>query len=178
MNDTNNTDPGRVAVRDRTSSKRPAVHAAKPDLKDPRVVLTLLEADQVVAAKRRTHFGRREFLVRNANPVVGPAHLRCGHVGDCLFPRSVRLRPAALNHRSPFRFEDSGLAVREFFRRRTRAPDQHRDSPTNAKEKAHRDSRCFVPCFACRGGAAVLYSLTEWNVPAVSEESAKSRARH
>ena len=35
--------------------------AAKPDLKDPRVVLSLLEADQVVAAKERTHFGRRRL---------------------------------------------------------------------------------------------------------------------
>jgi hypothetical protein len=34
---------------------------AKPDLKDPRVVLSLLEADQVVAAKRMTHFGMRDF---------------------------------------------------------------------------------------------------------------------
>ncbi|HXZ13948.1 MAG TPA: hypothetical protein VEG64_16305 [Candidatus Sulfotelmatobacter sp.] len=34
---------------------------AKPDLKDPRVVLSLLEADQVVAAKRMTHFGQRNF---------------------------------------------------------------------------------------------------------------------
>ena len=35
--------------------------ASKPDLKDPRVVLSLLEADQVVAAKERTHFGRRHL---------------------------------------------------------------------------------------------------------------------
>jgi hypothetical protein len=28
-------------------------------LQDPRAVLSLLEADQVVAAKRRTHFGRK-----------------------------------------------------------------------------------------------------------------------
>jgi hypothetical protein len=32
-----------------------------PDLKDPRVVLSFLEADQVVAAKERTHFGRRNL---------------------------------------------------------------------------------------------------------------------
>lgn len=38
-----------------------AESAAKPDLKDPRVVLSLLEADQVVAAKERTHFGRRHL---------------------------------------------------------------------------------------------------------------------
>jgi hypothetical protein len=30
-------------------------------LQDPRAVLSLLEADQVVAAKRRTHFGKRNF---------------------------------------------------------------------------------------------------------------------
>jgi hypothetical protein len=32
-------------------------------LQDPRAVLSLLEADQVVAAKRRTHFGRRNLSV-------------------------------------------------------------------------------------------------------------------
>jgi hypothetical protein len=32
---------------------------ARPNLEDPRMVLTLLEADQVVAAKRQTHFGQR-----------------------------------------------------------------------------------------------------------------------
>jgi hypothetical protein len=31
------------------------------DLKDPRVVLALLEADQVVAAKRQSHFGRQKL---------------------------------------------------------------------------------------------------------------------
>ena len=30
-------------------------------LRDPRAVLSLLEADQVVAAKRRTHFGRKNL---------------------------------------------------------------------------------------------------------------------
>jgi hypothetical protein len=34
---------------------------AKPDLKDPQVVLSLLEADQVVAAKQKTRFGRRNM---------------------------------------------------------------------------------------------------------------------
>jgi hypothetical protein len=38
-----------------------AASAPTPDLKDPRVVLSLLEADQVVAAKQRTHFGRRNL---------------------------------------------------------------------------------------------------------------------
>jgi hypothetical protein len=34
---------------------------AKPDLKHPDVVLSLLEADQVVVAKQRMHFGRRKL---------------------------------------------------------------------------------------------------------------------
>jgi hypothetical protein len=33
-----------------------AAAATQPNLKDPRVVLSLLEADQVVAAKSKTHF--------------------------------------------------------------------------------------------------------------------------
>ncbi len=36
-------------------------NTANPDLKDPQVVLSLLEADQVVAAKEQTRFGRREL---------------------------------------------------------------------------------------------------------------------
>jgi hypothetical protein len=38
-----------------------AAATVKPDLEDPRVVLSLLEADQVVAAKQKTRFGRREL---------------------------------------------------------------------------------------------------------------------
>ena len=34
---------------------------AQPDLRDPRVVLAALEADQVVAAKQQTRFGRRRL---------------------------------------------------------------------------------------------------------------------
>lgn len=34
-----------------------------PDLQDPNVVLSLLEADQVVAAKTRTRFGKRNLSV-------------------------------------------------------------------------------------------------------------------
>ena len=33
-------------------------------LKDPRAVLSMLEVDQVVAAKRRTHFGRQRLSLR------------------------------------------------------------------------------------------------------------------
>ncbi|HXT72506.1 MAG TPA: hypothetical protein VN785_01510 [Candidatus Angelobacter sp.] len=40
-----------------------AAHAEHPDLQDPNVVLSLLEADQVVAAKTRTRFGKRKLSV-------------------------------------------------------------------------------------------------------------------
>jgi hypothetical protein len=35
--------------------------AAAPDMTDPRAVLSLLEADQVVAAKQRMRFGQRNL---------------------------------------------------------------------------------------------------------------------
>lgn len=38
-----------------------AVNTEQPNLNDPRVVLSLLEADQVVAAKRQMRFGPRKF---------------------------------------------------------------------------------------------------------------------
>jgi hypothetical protein len=41
-----------------------AASSAEPRLDDPNVVLSLLEADQVVAAKRQTHFGPRKFSLR------------------------------------------------------------------------------------------------------------------
>jgi hypothetical protein len=49
--------------RDPASSAEPGevVDASPADLKDPRVVLSLLEADQVVAAKSQTHFGHRDL---------------------------------------------------------------------------------------------------------------------
>ena len=37
------------------------VNSEQPSLQDPRAVLSLLEADQMVAAKRRTHFGRKNL---------------------------------------------------------------------------------------------------------------------
>lgn len=40
-----------------------AANATEPNLEDPRIVLSLLEADQVVAAKRQSHFGPRKFSV-------------------------------------------------------------------------------------------------------------------
>jgi hypothetical protein len=47
-------------------SEAAAALAAPPDLKHPQVVLSLLEADQIVAEKQRTRFGRRRlsFSVR------------------------------------------------------------------------------------------------------------------
>lgn len=45
------------------SAVEPVSGAAKPNLRDPQVVLSLLEADQVVAAKQRTRFGRRNMPV-------------------------------------------------------------------------------------------------------------------
>ncbi len=38
-----------------------AADAAQPHLEDPRVVLSLLEADQVVAAKEQMRFGRQKL---------------------------------------------------------------------------------------------------------------------
>jgi hypothetical protein len=48
----------------RGSVEPPAVNSVEPSLADPRAVLSLLEADQVVAAKSQTHFGPRKFSVR------------------------------------------------------------------------------------------------------------------
>lgn len=39
------------------------VNSEQLTLQDPRAVLSLLEADQVVAAKRRTHFGPKNLSV-------------------------------------------------------------------------------------------------------------------
>lgn len=39
----------------------PAPDSNQITLQDPRAVLAMLEADQVVAAKRRTHFGRQRL---------------------------------------------------------------------------------------------------------------------
>jgi hypothetical protein len=47
---------------DRQRNLEPAEIAPEQlTLQDPRAVLSLLEADQVVAAKRRTHFGRQKL---------------------------------------------------------------------------------------------------------------------
>lgn len=43
----------------RAQSEQEFDASAQPDLGNPEVVLSLLEADQVVAAKQQTRFGRR-----------------------------------------------------------------------------------------------------------------------
>jgi hypothetical protein len=57
-----NSDQAQSAASHRDLPSEAAV--AQPNLKDPRVVLSLLEADQIVAAKRQTHFGRRPLSPR------------------------------------------------------------------------------------------------------------------
>jgi hypothetical protein len=57
-------DSERVHLGDRQTEleRDPVIADAKqPDLEDPHVVLSLLESDQLVAAKRRTHFGPRKL---------------------------------------------------------------------------------------------------------------------
>lgn len=51
------------AVNDENMQKAsPSVNRVpEPNLKDARVILSLLEADQTVAAKQRMHFGRRNL---------------------------------------------------------------------------------------------------------------------
>jgi len=44
-----------------SESEPAAARAERPNLEDPRIVLSLLEADQVVAAKARTRFGKRNL---------------------------------------------------------------------------------------------------------------------
>ncbi len=53
------------------------------NLKDPGVVFSLLEADQVVAAKRQSRFGPRNLSARGPHSAVGPAHLRGRHARAC-----------------------------------------------------------------------------------------------
>ena len=56
--------PSDAEIKIAAGALEPGIESvAAPDLKDPTVVLTLLEADQVVAAKQRTHFGRRKLSV-------------------------------------------------------------------------------------------------------------------
>ena len=57
-------DSERVHLGDRQTEleRDPVIADAKqPDLEDPHVVLSLLESAQLVAAKRRTHFGPRKL---------------------------------------------------------------------------------------------------------------------
>lgn len=50
----NPADPRREEVKSEAG-------ATAPDMEDPRAVLAVLEADQIVAAKQRTQFGRRNL---------------------------------------------------------------------------------------------------------------------
>jgi hypothetical protein len=53
--------PTEVEVKASAAALERGPDILPPDLEDPRVVLSFLEADQVVAAKQRTHFGRRNL---------------------------------------------------------------------------------------------------------------------
>ena len=61
-----------------------AADTGQPHLEDPRVVLSLLEADQVVAAKEQMRFGRQKLSPRSARPALGPARLCGGDDDHCL----------------------------------------------------------------------------------------------
>jgi hypothetical protein len=55
----------RVSLADATPKEINAgADATVPDMQDPSAVLSVLEADQIVAAKQRTHFGRRKLSKR------------------------------------------------------------------------------------------------------------------
>ncbi|HEU5409854.1 MAG TPA: hypothetical protein VFU57_02455 [Candidatus Acidoferrales bacterium] len=45
-------------------SPHEAARSTKPNLRDPQVVLALLEADQVVAAKQASRFGRKKLSLK------------------------------------------------------------------------------------------------------------------
>jgi hypothetical protein len=49
------------SAHDARTPESVAASAVNPDMQDPRVVLSLLEADQVVAAKQKTRFGRKNL---------------------------------------------------------------------------------------------------------------------
>ena len=49
--------------RDKSEPLAKASRAEQPNLRDPRVVLSLLETDQVVATKEHTRFGQRRLTV-------------------------------------------------------------------------------------------------------------------
>ena len=53
--------PGALASHGVSVDAPTDVKSEQLTLQDPRAVLSLLEADQVVAAKRRTHFGRKNL---------------------------------------------------------------------------------------------------------------------
>jgi hypothetical protein len=53
--------PHAGADGDSDQLEQAVANAERPNLDDPRIVLSLLESDQVVAAKRRTHFGQKKL---------------------------------------------------------------------------------------------------------------------
>ena len=55
------------------------VKSEQLSLQDPRAVLSLLEADQMVAAKRRTHFGRKNLSFGTKRLCSGVCAFTCGH---------------------------------------------------------------------------------------------------
>src|SRR5580692_10445147 len=58
----NKLDSHHADITENQSALAPVdVKSEQLSLQDPRAVLSLLEADQVVAAKRRTHFGRKNL---------------------------------------------------------------------------------------------------------------------
>ncbi|HTZ74245.1 MAG TPA: hypothetical protein VMB47_10025 [Candidatus Aquilonibacter sp.] len=51
-----------MSLADATSKEiNSAAEATVPDMQDPSAVLSVLEADQIVAAKQQTRFGRRKL---------------------------------------------------------------------------------------------------------------------
>ena len=50
-----------MTLADATPEKIKVAGTSAPDIQDPRAVLSVLEADQIVAAKQQTHFGRRKL---------------------------------------------------------------------------------------------------------------------
>lgn len=58
-----NSDSTRANEINQEAFSAGAADARAADLKDPRFVLALLEADQVVAAKRQSRFGRQRLTL-------------------------------------------------------------------------------------------------------------------
>ena len=142
-------------------------------LDDPRAVLSLLEADQVVAAKRRTHFGRKNlsFGTRSA---LESARLCRGHAGDRADFRATRaLHVGALDRSPPVRPRVENPAAQcENFRWSSKGP------PANPRIMASNNLLTASPNLKFRpsalgflvafvivaiAGSVVVYSLSDWS---------------